>query len=63
MIARCKCGSVFWAELPVSECPRCDEPALVRSPGESAAEFLERVRAYLRTRAQIQALPEANLDR
>jgi hypothetical protein len=63
MIARCQCRTVFWAEPPISDCPQCDEPALVRSPGESADEFVKRLSAYFRTRAQIQALPEAKVNR
>jgi hypothetical protein len=63
MIARCPCGSVFWAEPPFSCCPGCDEPALVRSPAESPDEFVERVGGYARTRAEIRALPEARRGR
>jgi hypothetical protein len=58
MIVRCVCGSVFWGEPPSSCCPSCDEPALLRSPGESTERFGERCAMYVQTRADIAALPE-----
>jgi hypothetical protein len=58
VIAHCSCGAVYWAEPPLSACPRCDEPALVRAELETLEEFEERIFAYAQTRAQIRALPE-----
>jgi hypothetical protein len=60
MIARCECGTTFWAEPPITCCPRCDEPELVRFRDEPVEEFLKRVRLYNITRAEIRALPEAS---
>jgi hypothetical protein len=60
MIARCGCGSVFWAEPPFSCCPACDEPRLVRFREESVEEFADRVVAYHLTRAEIRSLPEVS---
>ncbi len=45
MIAHCTCGTVFWAELPFSSCPRCDAPAIVRAQVETLEEFEERILA------------------
>jgi hypothetical protein len=58
MLVRCPCGSSFWAEAPLSDCPGCNEPVLVRRPGESEAVFADRVVAYSKTVAEIHALPE-----
>jgi hypothetical protein len=58
MIAKCTCGSVFWAEPPLSCCPACDEPKLVRLPDEPVEAFTDRVAAYHLTRAEIRSLPE-----
>jgi hypothetical protein len=58
MIADCDCGARFWAEPPLTCCPRCDEPELVRFRDEPVDTFLARVRMYHLTRAQIRALPE-----
>jgi hypothetical protein len=49
---------MFWAAPPLSCCPACDEPKLVRSPGESVEAFVDRVAAYHLTRAEIRSLPE-----
>ena len=43
MIAHCSCGTVFWAELPFSSCPRCDSPAITRAQFETLEEFEERI--------------------
>jgi len=58
MVARCECGSVFWAEAPLSCCPTCDEPKLVRFTGEPLESFVDRVAAYHLTRDEIRSLPE-----
>jgi hypothetical protein len=60
MIVNCECGATFWAEPPLTSCPRCDEPKLVRFRDEPVAEFTERASRYYRTLAEIRALPEAS---
>jgi hypothetical protein len=58
MIAHCECGATFWAEPPLTSCPRCDEPIMVRFRDEPVEDYLKRVRVYHVTRAQIRSLPE-----
>jgi hypothetical protein len=63
VIAHCSCGTVYWAEPPLSSCPRCRAPALVRAQVETLEEFEERILLYVETTAQIRSLPEAPSDR
>jgi len=58
VIARCGCGTTYWAEPPFSECPRCDAAALVRAELETREDFEARVLGYVETSSQIRSLPE-----
>jgi hypothetical protein len=51
VIAHCSCGTVFWAESPLSSCPRCGAPAIARAQFETLEEFEERILADAETRA------------
>jgi hypothetical protein len=60
VIAHCCCGTVYWAEPPLSSCPCCDAPAVVRAELETLEEFEERILLYVETTAQIRSLPETS---
>jgi hypothetical protein len=59
VIAHCSCGTVYWAEPPLSSCPRCAAPALALAEVETLEEFEERILASAETRAQLRSLREA----
>lgn len=57
MTIACFCGNVFETHRSTS-CPHCGEPILMREPGESPAEFEERMTSHHRTEDEIRTLPE-----
>jgi hypothetical protein len=62
VIAHCSCGTVYWADSPLSSCPRCNAP-VVRAQVETLEEFEERVLIHVDTTAQSRSLPETAPDR